>query len=227
MIITVVGPEGTDMPALLSANLALLRRRAGRQVLLLDAAADLPCRAWALARAQDRTRLAAPEVAAFDGDGLGARIEHEAARRQDIVIDGGPCDGRAWRPALIAAHLALVPLAAREADPARRYRLAACLNAARMFNPGLRVLFVALRDVDVDVDALAAVRRYAAEVMAGHVAGTALDAAGLRVACAGACACDEPGTPACAALESLYAEVYGAVPRDTGALRTTPIHALP
>jgi hypothetical protein len=56
---------------------------------------------------------------------------------------------------------------------------------------------------------LAAVRRYAAEVMAAHLATTMLDVRLLGVARAGACACDARGTPACAAIEALYAEVYG------------------
>jgi chromosome partitioning protein len=142
------------------------------------------------------------------------------------VIDGGGCSGRAWRPALIAAHLALVPLAALDADLEHRYRLASCLNAARMFNPGLRVLFVTAGD-GADTAALAPVRRYAAEVMAAHVAATVLDAASLRVARAGACACDDPGTPACAALEALYAEVYGQAGAVRSAGHVPTLHAFP
>ncbi|WP_296952743.1 hypothetical protein [uncultured Massilia sp.] len=95
-----------------------------------------------------------------------------------MLVDAGGCAARDCCCALAAAQVALVPVAPGDADPVRNYGLIARLNAARMANPGLRVLFVALGDGAPQ--ALRTVQAYAREVMSGHVAATVLDAAALR-----------------------------------------------
>lgn len=177
MVVTAVGAANGETAGGLTAplleNLAVLLRRAGRRVLLADAAAGHACARWAAARAHAGCR---PYLDALrlDGDGLGQRIECAAGGYDVVLVDAGGCDGRAWRPALIAARLALVPLAAQDADLDRNYRLAAQLNVARMFNPGLHVLFVPAADGAAGQSAAAAlaasaVRAYAGEVMAARV----------------------------------------------------------
>ncbi len=99
----------------------------------------------------------------------------------DVLINACACGADACCAALAAADVALVPLAPEAADAGRHYGLIARLNAARMRNPGLRVLFVAVcAGAAPDARALDAVRAYAREVMSAHVAHAVLDGAALR-----------------------------------------------
>nr|WP_052171146.1 ParA family protein [Massilia sp. JS1662] len=171
MIVTIVhaavpAPAGAQ----LASQLARLRAGHGRDVVLLDA---------------DRTR----------GGSLSEELERLLARHDDVVIDAGG-DGPACRSALIAAQVALVPLAPEQADVDARYGLIARLNHARMFNPGLRVLFVAIGGAhDPAPAALCAMRAYAAQVMSAGVADTVLHLPDYRSA---------------AEMAALYEEVYQA-----------------
>lgn len=215
-MITVIASEaGGPLDTMLAENLAVLRRRAGRRVLLVDAAPEQGARAWARARASAHLRPL-PEVLALRGMGFGERLsrlqdgQHE--RHDDIVVAAGACDSPECRSALVAAQVAIVPIAARDADAAGHYRLIARLNAARMFNPGLRVLFVAVgEDGGIAPAGMARIRSYAREVMAGQVAPLALDARALRVAAgsAGTCVYDSAPAPALEALEALCGEAFG------------------
>jgi len=224
-MITVIASEtGGPLDTVLAENLAVLRRGAGRRVLLIDTAPEQAARAWARARAGAHLRPL-PEVLALRGMGFGERLArlHEGAhdsghpRHDEIVVAAGACDSPECRSALVAAQVAIVPIAARDADPAGHYRLIARLNAARMFNPGLRVLFAALGDAGTEEDltpaGMARIRGYAREVMAGQVAPMPLDAEALRVAGGGTgtCVCDGDGasTPALAALDALCAVAFG------------------
>lgn len=206
MIVVIAGERADPLNALLGENLAILRRREGCSVLLVDAAREQACRAWAAARSAARLHPR-PALLALDGAGFGQRLERVLGSYDDVLIDAGDCASQACRAALVAFQVALVPIAARDADPARHYGLIARLNAARMFNPGLRVLFVA---ADAGAEDLRAVRAYAAEVMAGHVAATVLDRAALAAGAAepGRCACD--GADAAArGVAALGHEVFG------------------
>ena len=149
MIVTIVHAAPPAASAQLAGNLARLRAGHGRDVVLL--AAD-----------------------AGRGGSLSEELERLLARHDDVVIDAGG-DGPACRSALIAAQVALVPLTPEQADVDTRYGLIARLNHTRMFNPGLRVLFVAVDGAsDPAPHALCALRAYAAQVMSAGVAATVL-----------------------------------------------------
>nr|WP_314538965.1 hypothetical protein [uncultured Massilia sp.] len=128
----------------------------------------------------------------------GQRLDCAADCFDDVLVAAGDCASDECRSALAAAQVALVPIAPEEADAQRHYALIARLNAARMFNPGLRVLFVATGSGQdaAAADCLQAVRAYAAEVMSGHVAATVLDRSALL---------DSAGS-----LAALSNEVFGA-----------------
>ena len=145
-----------------ASALARLRASSGRKVMLMDASSE---------------RLRPNE------------LEMVCGRYQDVVIDTGWGDAHAIRCALIAARLAVVPVTAQQADLSAHYGLIAYLNAARMFNPGLHVMFVAV-GVGEGFQ-MAAVRTYAAHVMPATLASTVLrDGADARE------------------LDALYHEVY-------------------
>jgi chromosome partitioning protein len=168
MIVTIVNCAPPAAGPLVAENIAVLRARRSRKVLLLDATRRQACARWGAERA--RARLHPPVAArAAHGSGFGGALERVLPHYDDIVIDTDADDGVACRSALIAAHVALVPLAPEHAGGGPVARL----NGARMFNPGLRVLFVAVGgERDPAEHDLRAVRACAAQVTSAGVAAT-------------------------------------------------------
>jgi len=194
MIIAVANHSGGAGKTIVANNLALLRARAGRRVLLVDTDPRAASCAWCgeLAAAGVQPRVAARAIC---GRQLVGELELLRSRYNDIVIDTEGRDTADSRAALIAARLAIVPLdvpvTAEQVDLGSQYKLIARLNAARMFNPGLRVLFVLVGGDAIPTDAeRAAVRAYASRVMSAT-----LSSAIIR-------------GPAPADMDGLYREVF-------------------
>jgi chromosome partitioning protein len=122
MIIAIAGQSSGYGKAIV-ANLAALRARSGRKVLVIDNDSQHPS-------------------GSGSGRALSAELEQVLPRYNDIIIDAEGADTAASRSALIAARLAIVPVSADQVDLASQYQLIARLNSARMFNPGLHVCFV-------------------------------------------------------------------------------------
>lgn len=174
MIVAVAGQHGGAGKAIVASQLALLRARSGRRVMLLDTdprrAACACC--GELAAADMPPRFAARAVS---GRRLVGELELLRSRYNDIVIDTEGRDSAESRAALIAARLAVVPVTPQQVDLASQYQLIARLNSARMFNPGLRVLFVLVGGAEAPRDEeRAAVRAYAARVMSATLASTTI-----------------------------------------------------
>lgn len=210
MIVTIANCAPEEAAGLVAENLALLRALGGRKVLLLDATTRQACAQWAAER--ERQRLA-PTLAAHAvrGFGLPEALERLYPRFQDVVIDSDGGNGHECRSALIMANVAVVPLSPEQADVDARYGLIARLNSARMFNPGLRVLFVtAGREHDPAPRELCAMRSYASQVMAAGVAGTVLHLPALLWGAdrPGGCASDIESSTGAAEMAALYQEVY-------------------
>jgi len=208
MIVTIVHAALPAAGAQLAANLALLRGRGGRKVLLLDASAERTCARWSLDRARSRVR---PAVAtrAVAGGSFADALEWLAGRHDDVVIHTDGTDSPECRRALIAARVALVPLAPEHADGGRD--LVTRLGNARMFNPGLRVLFVtAGGERDPAPAARAAMRAFADQVPAAGVAATIVHLPALQWGAdvPGRCSSDIDGSAGAAEMAALYEEVY-------------------
>lgn len=174
MIIAIANQSGGSGKTLVASYLALLRARAGRKVLLLDADPKQSAMAW---NCECIAAGIQPRVPARPMRGRDVPAELEVLRRyyNDIVIDTEGRDTVQSRAALIAARLVLVPVSAEQADLASQYQLIARLNSARMFNPGLRVLFVACCGCQgPENEQLAAIRAYASRVMSASLACTVI-----------------------------------------------------
>jgi chromosome partitioning protein len=174
MIVTIATHAPQDAAGPVAENLALLRARSGRKVLLLDATTRQACRQWPTERERPCPGpvLTARAVRGF---GLPEELERLYPHFGDVVIDTDGGNGHECRAALIMAQVAVVPLAPDQAGVDARYGLIARLNNARMFNPGLRVLFVtAGSEYDPAPRELCAMRSYAAQVMAASLAATTL-----------------------------------------------------
>lgn len=165
------------------------------------------------------------------GSGLSGELERLLARFDDVVIDTDDGNSPACRSALIAAQVALVPLAPEHADIDACYRLIARLNHARMFNPGLRILFVtAGGEHDPTPQAAAAIRAYAAQVMSACVADTVLHLPALLWGgdVPGRCASDIENSTGAAEMAALYEEVRRTSPAPPPSARgasPSPVHA--
>jgi chromosome partitioning protein len=208
MIVTIVHAALPAAGAQLAANLALLRGRRGRQVSLLDASPAQMCARWSLDRARSRLHPAVATLA-VSGDDFSDALERLAVRHHDVVIDTDGADSPECRRALIAARVVLVPLAPEHADGG--HDLVKRLGAARMFNPGLRVLFVtAGGERDPAPAARAAMRAFADQVPAAGVAATVVHLPALQWGAdvPGRCASDIDGSTGAAEMAALYEEVY-------------------
>jgi cellulose biosynthesis protein BcsQ len=86
MIVTIDSGSLPAAGALVAENMALLRARGSRKVLLLDASRQQACERWGAARARSRLR---PRVATrtVRGDGVSEALERLQARYDDVVID--------------------------------------------------------------------------------------------------------------------------------------------
>jgi len=172
MIVAIANQSGGAGKTIVANNLALLRARAGRKVMLVDTDPGAAASSWCseLAAAGVRPRVA---TRAITGRSLVEDLEQLRARYNDIVIDTEGRDTAESRAALIAARLVVVPVTPMQVDLSTQYQLIARLNAARMFNPGLRVLFVLVGGIDEPTaEERAAVRAYASRVMSATLANT-------------------------------------------------------
>lgn len=176
MIVAIANQNGGAGKTIIANNLALLRTRSGRKVMLVDTDPRGASCAWCgeLAAAGVQPRVAAR---AITGRTLVHDLELLRTRYNDIVIDTEGRDTVESRAALIAARLVVVPVTPEQADLSSQYKLIARLNCARMFNPGLRVLFVLVAEDPSEAER-AAVRAYAARVMSATLASTILHGQG-------------------------------------------------
>jgi chromosome partitioning protein len=116
MIVTVGNTKGGVGKTTLAFQIALARRIAGRDVLLVDADRQGSAQAAATLRAEaDRTPpLVCVQLA--DGRLLRAQLAALAAKHDDTIIDGGGRDNEALRVALARSDLVLVPVQPRAID---------------------------------------------------------------------------------------------------------------
>lgn len=210
MIIAIANQNGAARETPLANNLGLLRARGGRKVLLIDSDPKKPLCSWSGAR---RAADVQPRVLARGGTGLQAELEKLLPHYNDIVIDTGQRDTLESRAALIAARLVIVPVRTSQVDLASQYQLIARLNSARMFNPGLHVLFVVVSgQSDPSGEELAAIRAYVSRVMSAKLASTVIHERAAFLSEPGRCLCDSDSDTGDAreALEmrALYGEVY-------------------
>jgi chromosome partitioning protein len=142
MIIAIVNQHGTPERTVVARNLAVLRARSGRRVCLMTTAAGTDSD-WCNDRSSAGVR---PWI---DTRHVGSRaVETRLVALRplfnDILIDAGARDTDGCRCVLAASRLVVVPVRGGALDLDLQYRLLARLNGARVLNPGLRVLFVAV-----------------------------------------------------------------------------------
>lgn len=210
MIVTVASAQEQALGKQLMANLAVLRARSGRAICIIDADPRARAYGWSCERSAAGQGPSIP-ARRLAGRALEREIEVLAPNYHDLLINTGERDTHESRAALGAARTVVVPVRVRQADLDRHYGLVARLNAARMFNPQLRVLFVIVTDgAAPDGEELAAVRQYVAHVMSATLATTLIHDPCANEYGRGRCVCDaETCDPEAAAeFRALYREIY-------------------
>lgn len=210
MIITMAGMQDHAVGKQLMANLAVLRARSGHAICIIDADPRARAYDWSCERSMAGHGPSIP-ARRLTGRALEHEIDVLAPDYHDLLINTGERDTHESRAALGAAHTVIVPVRVRQADLEKHYGLVARLNAARMFNPQLRVLFVVVIDGAAPAgEELAAVRHYVAHVMSATLATTFINNPCAYEYGRGRCVCDaETCDPEAAAeFRALYREIY-------------------
>jgi len=221
MIIAIVNQHGNPDRSVIARNLAVLRARSGRRVCLMSTARD---DGWGAERGACSVR---PWIDTRQVGSRAVKTRLAALRPlfNDILVDAGTRDTEECRCVLASARLVVVPVRGDEIDLDCQYRLLARLNAARAFNPRMRVLFVAVCGLDGPrVEERAAVLAHVTRVQDASLANVVLRQPAAHDYGPGRCVCDaETCDPEAAGeMHALYDEVYATLPK----LSTLPVAQL-
>ena len=144
MIVTIGNTKGGVGKTTLAFQLAVARRRAGRDVLLVDADSQGSAQSAATLRVESDRSPALSCVQLADGRLLRAAL---AAKHDDTLIDVGGRDSAALRAALARSDLLIVPVQPRAVDVWALSDIADLIEQAQAVRaddskPALRVLAV-------------------------------------------------------------------------------------
>ncbi|MEW7850229.1 hypothetical protein AB2N08_16160 [Massilia aurea] len=214
MIIAIVNQHSSPDRTVVARNLAVLRARSGRRVCLMTTGGTSESD-WCNERSNAGVR---PWIDTRQVGSRAVRTRLAALRPlfNDILIDAGTRDTDGCRCVLAASRLVVVPVRGGALDLDLQYRLLARLNGARAFNPGMRVLFVAVSGpAGPDASERAAVLAHVARVRDATLAETVLHAPAAFDYGPGRCVLDAAtcDPDAAAEMRTLYDEVYATVPK--------------
>jgi cellulose biosynthesis protein BcsQ len=116
MIVTIGNTKGGVGKTTIAVQVALVRRLAGRDVLLVDADRQGSAQAAAMLRAEAGRMPALSCVQLADGRILRAQLAALASKHDDTIIDAGGRDNEALRVALGRSDLLVVPVQPRAVD---------------------------------------------------------------------------------------------------------------
>ncbi|MCB1771312.1 MAG: AAA family ATPase [Candidatus Competibacteraceae bacterium] len=143
-IILIGGEKGGTGKTTLAVNLAALRARKGRDVLVIDTDIQASASYWAQMRDEAKVK---PRVACIQkfGKGLSTEVRDLAHRYQDVIIDAGGRDSVELRSALVAAERVYIPIQPSQFDIWTLGRMDDLVKTAQGFNPDLRAWVVISR----------------------------------------------------------------------------------
>jgi chromosome partitioning protein len=139
MIIVCGGIKGGSGKTTAATNLAVIRARDGRDVLLIDADEQESSYNFTQVR-NDSLGDAGYGCIKLTGMAVGKETQRLAQKYQDIVIDTGGRDTTSQRSALAVADLALVPFKPRSLDVWTIGRVIQVMQEAAAVNPKLRAV---------------------------------------------------------------------------------------
>lgn len=142
MILTVGNTKGGVGKTTLALNIALARRLAGRDVLLVDGDRQGTAQTAISIRAEAGHEPSLACVSYPDGVSLRTQIMQLRGKFDDIIIDAGGRDSTALRAALVLSDVLLVPFQPRSYDVWALEDIALLIDDARSVRDGLQAYAV-------------------------------------------------------------------------------------
>jgi len=140
MIVLLGAEKGGTGKTTLAVNLAVMRARAGSEVLLLDADPQRSTSYWAATR---DSRGAEPAIPCLQKTGdLRTAVKSLATKFADLVIDTGGRDSEELRSALLVADTLVLPAKPSQFDLWSLSKMAMLVEEAKRLNLHLRALAV-------------------------------------------------------------------------------------
>ena len=137
MILVTGGIKGGTGKTTLAANLAVMRSREGRDVLLVDADDQQSASEFVAIRTEEMDDPGFTCIR-LDGKAVRDQVQRLEEKYDDIIIDTGGRDTNSQRAALTIADLLLVPFGPRSLDLWTLDRVEELIDDARTINPELR-----------------------------------------------------------------------------------------
>lgn len=150
MIITVGGIKGGSGKSLGATNLAVMRRRAGSNALLVDADEQRSASAFVEQR-QELGHGTIPCVQLF-GKLVREQVRQQAPSYSDVIIDTGGRDTASQRAALTVSDLLLLPFQPGNFDLWTLEQVETLIEEIRAVNPGLRAISYISRGLATGAD---------------------------------------------------------------------------
>lgn len=138
MILLIGGEKGGTGKTTIATNLAAMRARAGRDVLLVDTDIQGSASFWVQTRDEASIEPRVANVQKF-GKNLANELSDLATRYQDIIIDAGGRDSAELRASLVRADLAVIPVQASQFDLWTLDRMDEMVKLAKSYNQALQV----------------------------------------------------------------------------------------
>ena len=138
MIIVAGGGKGGSGKSTIATNLAIMRARAGYDVLLVDADDQETAADFTVLRNGTVENGAGYTCIKLTGPAVRTEIERMVAKYDDIMVDAGGRDTVSQRAALVLAHVLLVPFVPRSFDIWTLDTVTALIQEIRTVNPNLR-----------------------------------------------------------------------------------------
>ena len=141
MIILIGGEKGGTGKTTLATNLAVLRARARKDVLLIDTDKQQSAATWTQIRGENGTKPSISCVQLF-GKGVNNQIPDLAKRYDDIIIDAGGRDSVELRAAMVKADKLFIPFQPSQYDVWTLDHMQELVETSRGFNPDLEAFCV-------------------------------------------------------------------------------------
>lgn len=141
MIVLVGGEKGGTGKSTIATNMAAMRAKAGKDVLLVDTDTQGSASSWAEIRTEENVTPGVTCISKF-GKGVADELRKLAPRFDDVVIDSGGRDTIELRQAMLIAHIMLIPARPSQFDIHGLAAVDRIVGDARGFNPQLAAFVV-------------------------------------------------------------------------------------
>ncbi len=136
MIILIGGEKGGTGKTTLAINLAVMRGKEGKDVLLVDTDKQGSAAAWSQTRNENKSKPPVTCVQLF-GKGIGSQVTDLKTKYDDIIIDAGGRDSVELRASLVIANKIYIPFQPSQFDVWTLEHMQELVETAKGFNPDL------------------------------------------------------------------------------------------